>query len=938
MRTWLHYVRRCGMTRPTPAPEGMTAASAYRAGNRILEIARSDPERTALVIDGDSWSYAELVASARQIADQFTDSPEGDRQPITAVMAQRHVSSYAGILAARFSGHAYVPLNVNHPCQRNATILRNSGAQRIVCGDLAAQELQEILSAAALPADASVIVGCGDSRADYALDAGADTLLWPVARRQSLSDLAYILFTSGSTGDPKGVPIRNGELEAYLKAVGPLVDVQPGDRFSQTFDLTFDLSVHDLFVCWENGATLVVPSEKELRMPSGYIREQQITCWFAVPSLAYQIRLQEDLTPDAFPSLRLSLFCGEALPTVVATEWALAAPNSRVENWYGPTEATIACSRYVVSDAAIEDDTVPIGVAFPYMELLVLDENLSPCPDGVQGELFLSGAQVASGYLNDAQKTQASFLTLPAGDKLAYRTGDRAVVGADGNVRFLGRVDNQVKVRGYRIELGEIEAALRSASAGINSVALAWPGGAEIATSVVAALETDVADIPAIQKEVSAVLPDYMVPSMIFCVAEFPKNASGKVDRRALGEVLVDQAKRDSESDGTKMSREAEILLRAIFAHAPLLSRKNILKAKNLFDAGMDSLAFISVTTEIEHSLGLSLDQDTVIQLSEMSFDDIVKEARGETRRLRAGQSDDGQPSLFDRVRKLFGIPRIIKKPRANRALQFIERFPGYLAEHGAPDVLAVGSSGIFRAFCPTEFEPAAEERGVEVRTLNAGLPAVNSSGMRMICEFIKNQCIAANVRVPLIIYEFDPMHLSTTPPSGDINLGPDYFAGNVISLRGRRTSPEFQWLVDTSGAWNAPEEARQKDRKPNWVRQRDRVIAGVYLGEIEFDERAVSDWFDGATALQGVSDNMVCFLHPADSTMTDEIKDTCGSDRLAAFTRDISERLGIAVLSWEAFDLEPGDFLDINHMNARGGREKLSRQLAAMIYADDSV
>lgn len=921
----------------TAAPDVMTATSAYRAGNRILEIARSDPGRTALIIDDDAWSYGELVAAARQIADQFDDGAGDDRQSITAVMAQRHISSYAGILAARFSGHAYVPLNVNHPCQRNATILRNSGAQRIVCGDLAAQDLQDILSAASLPADALAIVGCGDSRADYSSDVADDATPWPVDQQQSLSDLAYILFTSGSTGDPKGVPIRNSELEAYLKAAGPLVDVQPGDRFSQTFDLTFDLSVHDLFVCWENGATLVVPSEKELRMPSGYIRKHEITCWFSVPSLAYQIRLQEDLAPGAFPGLRLSLFCGEALPTVVATEWALAAPNSRVENWYGPTEATIACSRYVVSDAAIEDDTVPIGTAFPYMELLVLDEHLSPCPDGVPGELFLSGAQVASGYLNDAKKTQASFLTLPSGDKLAYRTGDRAVVGADGNVRFLGRVDNQVKVRGYRIELGEIEAALRSASAGLNSVALAWPGGTEIATSVVAALETDAADIPAIQEQISAVLPDYMVPSMIFCVAEFPKNASGKVDRKALSDVLVDRAKLDSESDGTKMSREAEILLRAISAHAPLLSRRNILNAKNLFDAGMDSLAFISVTTEIEHSLGLSLDQDTVILLSEMSFHDIVKEARGETHRLTAGHSDEGQLSLFDRLRKLLGIPRIIKKPRANRALQFIERFPGYLAEYGAPDVLAVGSSGIFRAFCPSEFESAAAECGVEVKTLNAGFPAVNASGMHMMCEFIKDQCVAANVRVPLIIYEFDPMHLSTTPPSGDINLGPDYFEGNVISLRGRRTSPEFQWLVDTSGAWNAPEEARQKDRKPNWVRERDRVIAGAYLGEIEFDERAVKDWYDGASALQAVSDNMVCFLHPADRTMTDEIKDTCGSDRLAAFTRHIRERLGVAVLSWEAFDLEPADFLDINHMNARGGREKLSRQLAAMIYADDS-
>ncbi len=910
------------------------ATSPYRAGARILDAAKRHPDRIALVIDDESWSYAELLAAARQIAGAFPSVDDEAHQPITAVMAQRHISSYAGILAARLAGHAYVPLNVNHPPRRNATILRNSGAQRVVCGERATAALQEILSAASLPADPEAIIDCGDRKSDYALDAGRGNESWPHGREQSVWDLAYVLFTSGSTGDPKGVPIRNSELESYLRVVGPIVDVQPHDRFSQTFDLTFDLSVHDLFVCWENGATLVVPSEKELRMPSGYIRKHAISCWFSVPSLAYQVRLQEDLKPDAFPSLRLSLFCGEALPSVVATEWARAAPNSRVENWYGPTEATIACSRYVVGDEEFEEDTVPIGQAFPYMELLVLDDSLAPCAEGEAGELFLSGAQVASGYLNDDKKTAASFLTLPAGDKLAYRTGDRAVLGADGNVRFLGRVDNQVKVRGYRIELGEIEAALRTASGGMNSVALAWPGDAEIATSVVAALETDAADVARIQQQISATLPEYMVPSMIFCVSEFPKNASGKVDRRGLSELLVEQADVDVDAESADMLEEARVLLTAIHRHAPLLSRDNILTAKNLFDAGMDSLAFISVTTEIERSFGMTLDQDTVILLSEMSFDEIVREARGETQRLRAGQDDAEQLSLWDRVRRLLGIPRIIKKPRANRALQFIERFPGYLRESGAPDVMAVGSSCIFRAFYPPAFEPAAAGFGVDVRTLNAGFPAVNVRGMELICEFIRKQCLAADVRVPLIIFEFDPMHLSTTPPSGDINLGHDYFAGNVVSLRGSRTSPEFQWLTETAGAWNAPEESRQKDRKPAWVRDRERVIAGAYLGELEFDPQAVESWFNAARALQTVSDNLVCFVHPADREMTDELRGTCGSDRLIAFTREISERLGIAVLPWEDFELEPSDYLDINHMNARGGRDKLSRQLAAMLYS----
>ena len=895
----------------------MTEIGTYRAARRILEVAQSDPSRPALIVDDETWSYAELVAAASMLASRFPVVADGDDQPITAVMAERHASSYIGILAARLAGHAYVPLNVNHPSQRNATILAASGAQRVICGANALDALAEILAVAGIEPGSLPVIECGEHQRDFEIAAPAEVAV----RDQSLEDLAYILFTSGSTGNPKGVPIQNAQLEAYLEAAGGMVGVQPHDRFSQTFELTFDLSVHDLFLCWENAAALVVASEKELRMPADYIQRHHITCWFSVPSLAYQVRLQEDLRPGAFPSLRSSLFCGEALPTVVATEWAAAAPNSVVENWYGPTEATIACSRYILSDALIEDDTVPIGKAFDRMELLVLDANRSPLPAGEPGELFLAGAQVATGYLDDPEKTAASFMTLPDG-KQAYRTGDRAVLGDDGNVRFLGRVDNQVKVRGFRIELGEIEAVLRTASGGLNAVAMAWPGGTEIATSVVAAFETESADIDAIRAKAEAALPDYMVPAAIFCVPEFPKNASGKVDRRGLGELLAARARADVDTAG--LGAEAAFLLRSILRHAPLLSRDNILGSRNLFDAGMDSIAFISFTTDVEHEFGLALDQDTVIQLSEMSFDAIVGEVRGETSLLTPGRADEARPSFFDRIRKVFGIPRLIKKQRANRALQFIERFGAYLDGHGAPDILAFGSSGTFRAIVPAEFEPAV--------AINAGFPAVNAFGMRMLCDFIKRECDRAGVRIPLVIYEFDPMQVSTTPPSGDINLGPDYFEGNVISLRGKNTSLEFQWLVGSRGAWNAPDEARQKQRKPNWVRERDRVIAGVYLGEVEFEPRAVEAWYAGARTLQTVADRVVCFLHPADREMTDELRDSRGSDALVNFIREITATLGIEVIPWESFDLEPADFLDINHMNARGGREKLSRQLAERV------
>jgi len=897
--------------------------SAYQAGGRILDVARDYPARIALIIDDESWTYGELVSAAFEVAGRLGVVGDDEPQPITVVMAQRHVSAYIGILAARFSGHAYVPLNVNHPCQRNARILKSSGAQRVVCGEFAAASLRDIVAAAGLPDEALTVIDCGERKADYKLD----SIPQAPGRQQSLSDIAYILFTSGSTGIPKGVPIQNAQIEAYLKVASGMVDLQPDDRCSQTSELTYDVSVHDMFLCWEKGATLVNASEKDLRMPAAYIRDHALTCWFSVPSLAYQVRQQGDLVPGAFPSLRLSLFAGEALPTVIATEWALAAPNSSVENWYGPTEATITCSRFILTDKAITGDTVPIGKAYDGMELLVLDSEHKPLPDGVPGELFLSGVQVATGYLNDPERTAASFMSLPGG-KQVYRTGDRAVVNEDGDIQFLGRVDNQVKVRGFRIELGEIEAALRTASSGLSAVALAWPGGAEIASSIVAALEVDSADTAAIRQQISTMLPDHMVPAMIFCVPDFPKNASGKIDRLRLGELLVEKTKLESEADTSGLSDEAAFLLKSILTHAPLLSRKNIISARNLFDAGMDSIAFISFTTDVENQFAMSLDQDTVIQLSEMSFDEIVSEARGEANKLTPGQVDEARTSVLDRIRKALGIPRLIRKARANRALQFIERFPGYLEKHGAPDILCFGSSGTFRGIWPPLFEPAV--------ALNVGLPAINPHGMRMMCDFIKEQCEAAGVRVPLVLYEFDPMHICTMPPSGDIKLGRDYFEGNVISLRGQNTSLEFQWLEDTLGAWNAPDESRQKQRKPNWVRERDRDIARVYLGDVEFDSTAAEHWYAGARAMQAVSDRVVCFVHPPDREMTSEIEDEVGGDALIEFTKGITADLGIEVLPWESFNLAPEDYLDINHVNAQGGREKLSRQLAELVLSSN--
>jgi acyl-CoA synthetase (AMP-forming)/AMP-acid ligase II len=245
------------------------------------------------------------------------------------------------------------------------------------------------------------------------------------------------------------------------------------------------------------------------------------------------------LKPDRYPSLRWSLFCGEPLPAEIARAWAESAPHSIVENLYGPTEVTIACTLYrwdpERSPGESRHGIVPIGRAFPGMTALVVDPELHEVDPGAQGELLMTGPQVSLGYWQDDEKTAAAFVVPPGRDRVHYRTGDlvRRPV-ADEPIAYLGRIDHQVKVNGHRVELGEIEAALREIASVDAVVALGWPrtdAGAAGITAFIAGSEADPAELRATLAER---LPDYMVPRQIHMLDAMPLNANGKFDRTAL--------------------------------------------------------------------------------------------------------------------------------------------------------------------------------------------------------------------------------------------------------------------------------------------------------------------------------------------------------------------------------------------------------------------
>ena len=516
----------------------------------FIDAVAAHPERPALVIGDTSLSYTQLHERAASIAATVVAHGDGGGPPLTAVLGQRTESGFAGILGALLAGHGYVPMLPTFPPARIALMLERSQARTLLVDRGGMRSLPEVLEA--VPQSLTVVLL--DAEVDEALAAGAsrhkllgpgdlvDASKWE-APQVSVDDIAYLLFTSGSTGQPKGVMVAHRNICRFLDVVVERYQLGPEDRFSHLFDVTFDLSVFDLFAAWKVGGCLCCPTMRQRLLPLQYANDSKLTVWFSVPSTALLMKETRTLEAGSLPGLRWALFCGEALPVPVADAFGAAASSAVVENLYGPTELTLACTTYRWDEQAksqTEGDVVPIGAPFPGMRVKVVDDQLAEVAPGETGELTLTGPQRALGYWQDEERTAAAFVVLPGETELFYRTGDlvRRPVG-DEPLLFLGRIDTQIKLRGYRVELGEIEAVLRQEGGLDQAVCLGWPpaasGGAE---AVVAFIDDAQLDSNALLDKVAERLPKYMVPREVRVVERFPLNDNGKIDRGALRAML----------------------------------------------------------------------------------------------------------------------------------------------------------------------------------------------------------------------------------------------------------------------------------------------------------------------------------------------------------------------------------------------------------------
>ena len=518
-------------SRPSPAT-GIDASlnlawSVYLGGQSL-------PDAVALHVDGKALSYAELRARVQPVAAWLASNGPVER---VAIFARRSLETYLGILGTCWAGGTYVPLNPSLPEERLAQMLDAVRPQAIIADRAHLPLLTPRLRGAARvlapcldepPPGAPAVDGARALPAYEPADAPR-----PVPPEQ----LGYIEFTSGTTGVPKGVMVPVRAVAAFVAVNRDLFDVGPSDRTAGLSDITFDISVFDMFATWDRGAALYVVPTAQTMAPLGYLQEHAITVAFSVPSMVAILSRMKLLRPGVLPSLRVSIFSGEPLPVTLAEAWRAAAPASLVENFYGPTEATVSCSRQRFEGGERTPSArgiVSIGRPFPGTRLAVLDGERRPAAPGAAGELAIGGAQLALGYYGDPERTAQKFVSL--GGEPWYLTGDQALADADGRVFYLGRLDNQVKVRGYRVELEEVEAHLRAVAA-VDAVAVvAWPLRDGIADSLVAfvAAEESPARAAELRKALRARLPPHMIPTALHFLPALPLNPNGKIDRQAL--------------------------------------------------------------------------------------------------------------------------------------------------------------------------------------------------------------------------------------------------------------------------------------------------------------------------------------------------------------------------------------------------------------------
>jgi amino acid adenylation domain-containing protein len=519
----------------------------YLLQHLLAKAAREFPDKTAVICGGESVTYRELDELADKLAATLLENGmrRGDRVGIYMNKSVASVISIHGILK---TGAIYVPLDPNAPPARLAYIIQNCGIRCLVASTRKARAIGAMFP----EGNPLQLVVLTDNSEFVPAGLTVKAIRWsdvtdrkPTAATTNLSietDLAYILYTSGSTGVPKGVMISHLNSLTFVNWAHDTIEVNSEDRVSNHAPLHFDLSIFDIFATIKAGATLVIVPDGLSPFPirlAQWIEEQRISIWYSVPSVLSMMVLYGELERRQFSTLRTIVFAGEVFPVKYLRKLMKLIPHADYYNLYGPTETNVITWYKVPRIASRQVKPIPIGKACANTEVFALTEDgqIVTRP-GQTGELFARGSSVAQGYWGDVEKTKGSIIPNPLQPNFReniYNTGDLVTLDQEGNYLFLGRRDHMIKSRGYRIELGEIETVLYNHPQVKEAVVVAVPDdvvGNRIKAFVV--LSDNHVGSAELQGFCLKRIPKYMVPETIELRKELPKTSTGKIDRSTL--------------------------------------------------------------------------------------------------------------------------------------------------------------------------------------------------------------------------------------------------------------------------------------------------------------------------------------------------------------------------------------------------------------------
>ena len=565
--------------------------------------ANATPAALAIIDETGETRYGELATRADAIARYLLSLGLTAEQPV-GILMQRRADLLAVLLGVWKAGGAYVPFDPRDPADRIRRMQASCGIDLVLGDDALLAELRTACDAGGTTAPRTVdVTTIPDSTAVVA----------PLPIPDGGARLAYLLFTSGSTGDPKAVEVEHRHVLALLQSARDMLQLEAGDRYLAASTIAFDASITELFLPLVTGAVVVLRDRGILLDPHRLARDVRthgITVMQTGPSV-WQVMLAE--VPD-FPRVRVAITHGEAVAPALAQR--IAAQGDVVWNLYGPTETTVwatGARLHPDDGAGLSTTSAPIGAPLPHVRVLILDEHLNAVPDGSPGELCLGGPSVARGYRNNDALTHERFITI-AGQRL-YRSGDVVVRDVHGVLHYFGRNDDQIKVRGIRVEPGEVEAAILRDQRVVQTAAtwFANPNGSRSMVAAVVLQSGAQCRAQDLHDALSSLLPRAMIPARFLFVPWLPMTTSGKVDRKAIRQEAEAAAASSTVTagrapPGTASHRaltNTELALATIWQR--MLGLASVAPDDHFFSIGGDSLAAVQMMVEVEARFGLVL-------------------------------------------------------------------------------------------------------------------------------------------------------------------------------------------------------------------------------------------------------------------------------------------------------------------------------------------